>query len=67
MPDRTPPTTEEFAALLKRAGLDLTPEHQAQLREGYLVLQPYLTRLRRGDDPSLEPAMVFRAKPAGQP
>jgi hypothetical protein len=67
MPDRTPPTPEEFAALIKRAGLNLTPEHRAQLREGYLVLLPYLARLRRDGDSTLEPAMVFRAKPAGQP
>jgi hypothetical protein len=67
MADRTPPTLEEFAALLRRAGLDLTPGHQAQLREGYLALQPYLARLRRGDDPALEPALVFHARSAGQP
>jgi len=67
MADRSPPTPEEFAALLKRAGLDLTPTHQAELREGYVALQPYLARLRRGDDPTLEPAHVFRAKPAGRP
>jgi len=67
MPDRTPPTPDEFAAMLRRAGLTLSPEHQADLRQGYLVLQPHLARLRRGNDPTLEPAPVFRAKPAGRP
>jgi hypothetical protein len=67
MADRTPPTPEEFAALLKRAGLNLTSVHQADLRTGYLELLPLLARLRRGDDPTLEPAMTFRAKPAGRP
>lgn len=67
MADRTPPTPEEFAVLLKRAGLNLAPAHQADLRLGYQELQASLARLRRSDDPALEPAMTFRAKPAGQP
>jgi hypothetical protein len=67
MRDRTPPTPEEFAALLKRTGLELTPAHQADLRAGYIELQRHLPRLRRANDPALEPAMVFRTKPAGQP
>ena len=63
MADRDLPMPEQFAAMLKRAGIAATPD----LREGYALLLPHLARLRRGAQPADEPALTFQADKAARP
>ncbi len=54
----------DFEALIRRAGLALTPEQVAELYVGWAHVEPMLARIRtpgRGRD--AEPALTFRPEP----
>ncbi len=62
-----PPTTSlaDFEALVRRAGLALTPAQVAELHTGWAYVEPMLARIRtpdRGRD--AEPAHTFRPEPS---
>lgn len=62
MPQATP--LADFEALIRRAGLSLTPEQVAELYVGWAHVEPMLARIRapgRGRD--AEPALTFRPEP----
>ena len=53
---------EEFEAMLRRAGLSLSPPQVGQLLEGWALVAPMLERIRTsGRDSRAEPCRVFRA------
>jgi hypothetical protein len=60
-----------FAALIRRAGLSLSPTEVAQVREAWVLVEPMLERVRSiGGDRSRQPAQVFHAihsRPTSKP
>jgi len=63
MPAKLP--QQDFEALVRRAGLSLTPAQVAELYMGWQYVEPMLDRVRvhgRGRD--AEPALIFRPEPA---
>ena len=55
----------DFEALIRRAGLALTPEQVAELYTGWAYVEPMLARVRgehRGRE--AEPALTFRPEPS---
>jgi hypothetical protein len=52
---------EDMDALLRRAGLSLTPSQIDQLHEGWTMMAPQLDRVRLyGRDRAAEPGHIFR-------
>lgn len=52
---------EDFEALVRRAGLSLSPEQIGQIHAGWGFVEPMLERIRtHGRDRAAEPAHVFR-------
>lgn len=63
MPPKLP--LADFEALVRRAGLDLTPAQVAELHEGWAYVEPMLDRIRApGRDRGAEPSLTFRPDPA---
>jgi len=63
MQPRTP--LADFEALVRRAGLPLTPAQVAELHAGWAYVEPMLARVRaEGRSREAEPAHVFRPEPA---
>ncbi len=58
MPDQ-PISRERFAMLVEQAGLKLTPEQFAELRDGYRFVQRMQRTVRRPRDRAAEPAHIF--------
>ena len=54
-----PIATERFAALVKEAGLRLTPEQFEEIRQGYRFVQRMRRSVRRPRDRAAEPAHIF--------
>jgi hypothetical protein len=55
----------DFEALVRRAGLPLTPAQVAELYAGWAYVEPMLDRIRtEGRGREAEPAHVFRPEPA---
>ncbi len=62
-----PPTLPQadFEALIRRAGLTLSPEQVAELHQGWGYIEPMLQRIRaQGRGREAEPALIFRPEPA---
>ncbi len=56
---------DDFAALVRRAGLELTPEQLKDLHGAWAHIEPMLERIRGADrGREAEPALIFR--PEGQ-
>lgn len=57
----TPKTSRaDFEALVRRAGLTLTPEQVSDLHTGWAYVEPMLERIRmHGRDRDAEPALTF--------
>ncbi len=56
-----PPTPEEFAAMLARAGLAFSAAEQADMARAYTLLMPMLAALRApAIPPQAEPAFSMR-------
>ncbi len=54
----------DFEALVRRAGLDLTPTQIAELYEAWEFVEPMIERVRTaGRGREAEPAVIFRAEP----
>ena len=59
MPARLP--QEDFAALVRRAGVELSPAEIEELYGAWRHLEPMLERVRAGSRPrEAEPALIFR-------
>lgn len=59
MPAKLPP--QDFDALLRRAGLSLSPDEAADLYGAWEHIEPMLERIRAGARPrEAEPALIFR-------
>lgn len=61
-----PPMTSlaDFEALVRRAGLAITPEQVAELYVGWAHVEPMLARIRApGRGREAEPALTFRPEP----
>jgi hypothetical protein len=54
-----PIATERFAALVKEAGLRLTPEQFEEIRQGYRFVERMRKSVRRPRDRAAEPAHIF--------
>jgi hypothetical protein len=54
-----PISSERFQILVEQAGLALTPEQFAALREGYRFVQRMRRTVRRSRDRAAEPAHIF--------
>jgi hypothetical protein len=54
-----PIATERFAALVKEAGLQLTPEQFEEIRQGYRFVERMRRSVRRPRDRAVEPAHIF--------
>jgi hypothetical protein len=54
-----PIATERFAALVKEAGLRLTPEQFEEIRQGYRFVERMRRAVRRRRDRAAEPAHIF--------
>jgi hypothetical protein len=50
---------ERFSVLADRAGLKLTPEQFAELRQGYRFVERMIQSVRRPRDRAAEPAHIF--------
>jgi hypothetical protein len=60
----------DFAALVRRAGLDLTPAQVAELYGAWAHVESMLERIRahgRGRGREAEPALIFRPEPVVEP
>ena len=55
----SPISHERFAILVEQAGLQLTPEQFAELRDGYRFVQRMQRVVRRPRDRAAEPAHIF--------
>jgi hypothetical protein len=62
----TPVSTERFAVLVEQAGLRLTPQQLAELRDGYRFVQRMQQSVRRPRDRAAEPAHIFIHPHAGE-
>lgn len=63
MPPKLP--AADFEALVRRAGLRLTPAQVAELYAGWAHVEPMLERIRtHGRGREAEPALIFRPEPA---
>ncbi len=59
-----PTSRADFEALVRRAGLVLTPEQVAELHVGWAYVEPMLARIRTpGRGREAEPALTFRPEP----
>jgi hypothetical protein len=58
MPEE-PISRERFAILVEEAGLRLTPEQFAELRDGYRFVARMQRMVRRPRDRAAEPAHIF--------
>jgi hypothetical protein len=57
---------EDFEALVRRAGLSLTPEQISTIYEGWGYVEPMLARVRtHGRGREAEPAHIFRPEMFG--
>lgn len=55
----------DFEALVRRAGLAITPVQVAELYVGWAHVEPMLARIRApGRGREAEPALIFRPEPA---
>jgi len=54
-----PISSEWFGFLVERAGLKLTPEQFAELRQGYRFVERMIRTVRRPRDRTAEPAHIF--------
>ena len=54
-----PIATERFAALVKEAGLRLSPEQFEEIRQGYRFVERMRKSVRRPRDRAAEPAHIF--------
>jgi hypothetical protein len=54
-----PISTERFAILVEEAGLRLTPQQFAELKDGYRYVQRMQKSVRRPRDRAAEPAHIF--------
>ncbi len=62
MPAKLP--QEDFNALVRRAGLELTPAQAAGLYATWEQVEPMLERVRaHGRGREAEPALIFRPEP----
>ena len=52
-------SSERFALLVERAGLQLTPEQFEELRQGYRFVERMIRTVRRPRDRAAEPAHIF--------
>jgi hypothetical protein len=52
-------SAERFAFLVDQAGLRLTPEQFAELRQGYRFVERMQRSVRRPRDRAAEPAHIF--------
>jgi hypothetical protein len=52
-------STERFVALVKEAGLPLTPEQFEEIRQGYRFVERMRRSVRRPRDRAAEPAHIF--------
>jgi hypothetical protein len=50
---------ERFAVLVERAGLHLTPEQFAELRQAHYLVERMIRTVRRPRDRAAEPAHIF--------
>ena len=58
----TKTSVEDFAALIRRAGLPVQPADVRQIYEVWALVEPMLDRIRSpGRDRAAEPAHIFRA------
>lgn len=56
----------DFEALIRRAGLSLSPTQIGHIHEGWGLVEPMLDRIRsHGRDRAAEPAHIFRADAYG--
>jgi hypothetical protein len=60
-PEASNITPEEFAVLVRRAGLDLTPEEMEHLRPMYQQMAAQVAMLHDPDLPLAEPGVTFPA------
>jgi hypothetical protein len=59
----TKTSRDDFEALIRRAGLSLSPTQVEQIHEGWALVEPMLDRIRgTGRDRAAEPAHIFRAE-----
>lgn len=62
MPAKLPQA--DFEALVRRAGLELTPAQLAELYMGWEYAEPMIARVRaHGRGREAEPALIFRPEP----
>jgi hypothetical protein len=66
MPE-SPISRERFAILVEEAGLKLTPEQFAELRDGYRFVQRMQRVVRRPRERAAEPAHIFVHPRVGSP
>ena len=52
-------TDDEFAAVMSRSGLPLTPETLAELRGASVIMETMIERATRALPPDAEPALIF--------
>jgi hypothetical protein len=64
MPEN-PISSERFAILVEQAGLNLTPEQFAELRDAYRFVSRMQQSVRRPRDRAAEPAHIFVHPRAG--
>lgn len=64
MPEK-PISEERFAMLVERAGLRLTPQQFAELKDGYRFVERMQKSVRRPRDLAAEPAHIFVHPRAG--
>lgn len=58
----TKTSRDDFEALIRRAGLSLSPTQIGQIHEAWALVEPMLDRIRsHGRDRAAEPAHIFRA------
>jgi hypothetical protein len=60
----SPMSEADFAAMIRRTGIPVTPEQAASLRQGYDLMAPLLAEIRTPPRPrAAEPAHIFIAGP----
>lgn len=52
-------SSERFAVLVERAGLELTPEQFEELRQAHRFVERMIRTVRRPRDRAAEPAHIF--------
>lgn len=66
MPEKL--SQDEFAVLVKRAGIPLTPPQLVEMYEAWTHVEPMVERVRgHHRDRAAEPAVIFRPSPLPEP